>query len=551
MNDVTVIAAAQGLAAYLLATRASASRPPSVVIGWDHRARGSLSSYRFALLCGAAFRHSGITVHLCSRLACTPIVPYGVLKLGADAGLMVTASHNPKADAGLKVYAGNGSQIVPPVDVAIAAAIRDPSNATPWSALVGVYALSNAELEARLRGDAGVTDPLDDLWAGYTADTTASQCRRKAANAGGKVRITYTAMHGVGTPYMLATFAAFGHPAPALTTAQCTPDPEFSTVAFPNPEEGRGALALAIATAEAAGSTLILANDPDADRLAVAERGADGEWRVFSGNELGILLAGWVWQGHVEGGGGPAGVRMVSSAVSSAQLAAMARVEGFQFTEVLTGFKWMGNEMAAARGAGERVLFAYEEAIGFACGDVVRDKDGVCAAAVVAEMAQAEAETGGTLAMRLAAADAKYGAFERNNGYLVVDDPAKTTAMFDRLRNGGHYWARGGPGLVITGVRDLTSTPTAPGGYDSSTPDGLPRLPVSAGGQFLTYTFGNGVRLNLRSSGTEPKLKWYAELGGGAGDRGRLREELARTVRIVVDEFLQPQKYGLKRPDVG
>jgi phosphomannomutase len=348
------------------------------------------------------------------------------------------------------------------------------------------------------------------------------------------------------------------HGCPAYTAVALAP-------AYFPPAPHPAALALAMATADAAGCALILANDPDADRLAVAAwvpadpadaglvrtPGAPGEWRVFTGNEIGALLAAWAWECHVAGGGTGKGERcgresgswlasgcvglaltrlvvhpfavpplpssppkplplltgawMAVSAVSSKLVRAIAAAEGFGFKEVLTGFKWHGTAMAAAQAAGERVLFSFEEAIGFACGDVVRDKDGVGAAAVFAEMAQHLARTRGvSVVARLGEIYARYGHYVSANGYVIVDDPSKSAAIFARLRAGGSFVGRlplpGGRGLAVTGIRDLTATPGCPRGWDSGAPGGLPSLPVSSSGNMVTLTFANRAEVTLRTS---------------------------------------------------
>ena len=476
---------------------------------------------------------------------------------------MVTASHNPKEDNGYKVYAANGAQIIAPMDKAIAAAIA--ANAAPWAPYgaavdggAGEAALLASPL---LSGDPGVLIPE------YTAAVRAALCRHGEANAAPALPrpgVTYTAMHGVGLLFAAAAFQAFGLPPFTPVVAQVQPDPAFPTVAFPNPEEGAGALALAFAAADAAGDSLVLANDPDADRLAVAEwqpagadgggggawapraAGAAGAWRVFTGNEVGALLAAWQWRCYRAGGGAPGGACMFASTVSSKFLAAMAAAEGFEYVETLTGFKWMGNAMAAAEARGKVPLFAFEEAIGFCCGGVVRDKDGVSAAAVVAEMAGVLAREGLTLAGQLRALAARYGSFCSSNGYVIVDAPAKTDAIFARLRNEGHYWAAAGGGggaapLRIAALRDLRAP-----GYDSEQADGRPVLAVSSGTHMLTYTFANGVVATLRASGTEPKLKYYAE--GQGADEPAVRAQVARTVRIIWEDMIRPAEHGLAMP---
>jgi phosphoglucomutase/phosphopentomutase len=603
MNEVTVMQAAQGLVAHLLeAVPGAAAR--GVVVGYDHRAQGGLSSRRFALLTAAVCLARGVRCHLFEGLAATPLVPFAILHLGAAAGVMVTASHNPKEDNGYKVYWGNGAQIISPVDKAIAAAIA--AHAAPWEPQAYAAALDGGAGEAALLAQPLHSNPMPAVLPAYLAAVTAALCRsapRNALPAAPRPGITYTAMHGVGTRFAQAVFAHFQLPPFTLVQQQVEPNPDFPTVAvrgarthfplplrccftltppschltpwrlqFPNPEEGAGALKLAIETADAANDSLILANDPDADRLAVAEwvpaaggagegagagagagggwaprvRGAPGAWRVFTGNEIGALLAAWRWRGYLEaapgGAGGAAAAQpayrraafFCASAVSSKFLQRMAQREGFSYEETLTGFKWMGNAMARAEGAGQVPLFAFEEAIGFACAGCVRDKDGLSAAALFAEMAGVLAGEGQSCVGALAALYARYGASCSNNGYLFVSDPSATEAIFSRLIAGGKYWARCGA-LAISGVRDLKAP-----GWDSGAVGGVPTLPLSSGSNMLTYTFANGVTATLRSSGTEPKLKWYAE--------GPSEEAVDATVECIMDEMLQPEAHGLKRP---
>ena len=232
-----LVQAAQGLTDYLLST-GTASR--GVVIGYDHRARGSLCSHRFALLTTAALVSRGIPVYLLRGLSCTPLVPFGILHLGAAAGIMVTASHNPKQDNGYKVYGGNGSQIISPVDKAIAAAIL--RNAAPWTTdAAALYStLDVSALEVALRERSLVSDPTDATQAAYFSALASRLCFERSlreAPGGTPLRVAYTAMHGVGTPFAARSFASFGLPPFDATPEQCTPDPEFSTVAFPNPGE--------------------------------------------------------------------------------------------------------------------------------------------------------------------------------------------------------------------------------------------------------------------------------------------------------------------------
>ena len=694
MNDLTVLQTTQGLCLYLEqeggggAADVGAIRARGVAIGHDHRASAegafggatvpssahALSSRRFALLAAAVCAGRGFAVQLYRGLVATPLVPFCVGARACAAGVMVTASHNPKEDNGYKVYWRNGAQIVAPHDAGIAAGIdacaaaADDRHAAAhastggggggggglaWPdgadigellapsglAFHGGDAAALDAFEARLRAHPLVHDPTEDVGAAYVASLAGrlSSRRGDAGEFGGTLGAgpsgggppapapcVYTAMHGVGHAWVDAAFDACGLPRAIPVDAQCAPDPAFPTVPNPNPEEGAGALALAFEAADAAGVTLVLANDPDADRLAVAERqpGPGGGWRVFTGNEVGALLGHWQWRRfcarhwRFAHGGSPAPppAAMLASTVSSKMLRAMGRAENFAFEETLTGFKWMGNRAESLRAEGVDVLFAYEAEIGFCVGDLVKDKDGVAAAAVCAEMAaqlahdQAPARAGegllpalprdqagrdaadgrdalaraacdannaalaqhdgagalGPLALQLSILGDAYGHFAATNGYALVDDQRTIAAIFERLRGppldpssqDGQpyaYWDAvesgdgGGWAARVTNVRDLT-----PPGFDAGTPSGAPALPLlpPGGGEMVTWDLalpgGEECVCTLRTSGTEPKVKFYVEVAGRPGQGADEVAAVSRTTaRRLVDEMLTPEVHGL------
>jgi phosphomannomutase len=451
---------------------------------------------------------------------------------------MVTASHNPKEDDGYKVYWGNGCQIVPPVDAGIAAAIE--ANLAPWSA--EAYASAT---EASVRASPLCSDALAEVWDAYVAAAARKLCRVDAATKASAPRVAYTAMHGVGTRFVTRMFSAFGLPIPVPVSAQVEPDAAFPTVRFPNPEEGAGALQLSFETADAAGATLILANDPDADRLAVAEKDRrTGKWVVFTGNEIGVLLASWEWRqwrGRRPADAAPdATPVMLNTTVSSKMLKAMARAEGFAFEETLTGFKWLGSRSDELRRAGQHVLFSYEEAIGFCVGDVVKDKDGVVAAAVFAEMHAALAAEGLSAAEHLDLLRRKYGVFRQRNGYVFSPDPRVTQAIFDAFIRAGAYAAKLGP-FDIEALRDLQHL-----GCDTTYPDRKPRLPTSAA-PMITLTLTNQASVTLRASGTEPKLKYYIECVGESDDTALALCD--QVFDAVMQDFIRPHEHGIDVPN--
>ncbi len=335
--------------------------------------------------------------------------------------------------------------------------------------------------------------------------------------------------------------------------SQIEPDADFPTVAFPNPEEGKGALALAVRTADAHNCPVILANDPDADRLAVAERvsaataDAPAAWRFFNGNEIAALLADWAWQNHkrVHGDKVPADqCCMLASTVSSKFLAAMAAAEGFQFVDTLTGFKWMGNVGQAMEAQeGKTFLFAYEVEIGFLIGNLSWDKDGVRTAAMFAEMASQLYARGATLASHLDALQRRYGHFVMNTSYFFCHDPVRVDRLCTRLRTGGAdggYLRRCGA-FEVAHVRDATL------GTDTREADGVARLPRTPDAQMITYWFTNGATATLRNSGTEPKLKYYVE-ASDKESRARAAEIVEAVTAALIAEFLQPEANGLVAP---
>ncbi|GBG25996.1 Phosphoglucomutase-2 [Hondaea fermentalgiana] len=521
VNDLVALQTVQGLIKYLEKTLGEDKvKERGIVIGFDHRRRGTLTSKGFAAIMAAACQLRGIKVYFLREIVATPFVPFAVAKYGAAAGIMETCSHNPRPDGGIKIYWENAVQLLSPHDVGIAESIAD--NLEPWSPEVG-----KATMESIL--EKGAHDVLDEVADAYYESLAAKLCRYKEDNAASDLKVAYSAMHGVGHEWAKRSFKTFGHPAFTPVDSQVEPDPEFPTVPFPNPEE-KGALDPAIEAADSAGCTLILANDPDADRLAVAEKLADGSgWKVFTGNEIGALLGFWEWtnyQRHKQPKENDdakrqrpsKGAAMVASTVSSKMLKAVGDAEGFRFDECLTGFKWIGNRSLELRDEGYDVIFGFEEAIGFCIGDMVPDKDGISAMSVFTEMAAQLKKEGKTCAEHLVSLQEKYGYFLTNNGYVLSRDVKANKRVFAALGGNGKYVETCGK-YKVKDVRDLLAP-----GFDSSQPNKMPILPVSSSSSMLTFTFENGCVVTLRMSGTEPKLKYYCEMGGE--DPEKVRAEL-------------------------
>ena len=462
MNRAVVIRAAAGLAAYLKEREPHGDRAGGlVVIGYDARHQ----SYDFARDTAAVMTGAGLEAALLPRALPTPVLAYAIRHLGAVAGVMVTASHNPPQDNGYKVYLGDGSQIVPPADGLIAERIA------------AVTSVADVPRPA-----AGWTVLGEDVVTAYLA-----RARTVVADGGPRdVSVVYTPMHGVGLETLLAAFAAAGFPAPVPVAEQAAPDPDFPTVAFPNPEEP-GAMDLAFKTARDAGPDLVIANDPDADRCAVAvpDPASAAGWRTLRGDELGALLAVHLVR---TGAAEPERDAFAASIVSSSLLSKIAARAGLGYADTLTGFKWISRV--------EGLRYGYEEALGY-CVDPagVRDKDGITAALLVAELAASLKRESRTLADLLDETALVHGLHATDQLSARVADLSLIGAAMARLR--AH------PPTALAGLEVVTAEDLA---------DGAGGLPPTDGLRYrLAGPRVESARVVVRPSGTEPKLKCYLE----------------------------------------
>lgn len=485
MNRVVVQQASAGLAAFLLRREPH----PSVVVGWDGR-RGS---ERFARDTAEVLAGAGVRAILLPRLMPTPVTAFAVRHLGASAGVMVTASHNPPADNGYKVYLGGddeGSQIVPPVDAEIAARIAEAAE-TP----VADYP----------RGEPEVTG--EAVWHAYVAATAAiGQPDQGVAGATSGPRVVYTPLHGVGLETVEAVLAEAGFPPVIPVPEQSEPDGAFPTVDFPNPEEP-GALDLAMALGTAEQADLIIANDPDADRLAVAvpDASAPMGWRMLTGNEVGLLL-GWDAARTARGQG-----VLAASIVSSPGLGAIARAHGLEFVQTLTGFKWVSRVPG--------LVYGYEEALGYLVNPgTVRDKDGISALVRLLTLASDLHERGSSLGEELLALAGEFGAFASGQVSVRVSDLARIPAIMASLR--------AAPPAELAGSRVLAADDLA--------------LPEHGSiGDILRFTLDDGSRVMVRPSGTEPKVKVYIDASSTDGaPAARVRAARERVAAIA--EAMRP-----------
>ncbi|KRX42084.1 Phosphoglucomutase-2 [Trichinella murrelli] len=534
LNDLVIIQIAQGLCSYMLKVNNKVTKQLSVVIGCDARH----NSRRFANLSANVFNRKGIQVYYFSNIVPTPLVSYAVMKYNADAGVMVTASHNPKNDNGYKVYWNNAAQIISPVDENILKCIDE--NLEPWQ---GCW-----DADDDLGQRSNCTDILQECWSAYLEEAMRfrSPTDLKDGNFNCNLKFTYSAFHGVGSYYCPYLLQKFGVPQEniVMVEEQAEPDPDFPTVPFPNPEEGASVLQLSIQTAERNNSSLIFATDPDADRFQLAEQQADKKWYIFTGNEMGALLSWWMYYNstNMYKSVSKENMYIINSVVSSKFARTLADKEGIKYEETLTGFKWMANRASELNQQGKVVLLAWEESIGFMPG-VALDKDGVMTAAIFADYASHLYSKGMNFLDKLHQLYTSYGLHLNFNSYLICPDPCQMKQLFDDLRNftGNSDYPTLCGKYKIKHVRDLCI------GYDNSLPGNKPILPWGPSNFMITFSLENGCIFTIRGSGTEPKIKYYIEIvqkptESNMDDAKQLMEYLKN---VIVSDFFRPQKYNL------
>jgi phosphomannomutase len=509
MNRVVVSQTSAGFAAYLLdrAARGESSNPPSIVIGYD----GRVNSDVFARDAAEVFAGAGIRVTLLPEAGPTPLTAFAVRHLEASAGVMITASHNPPQDNGYKVYLGdadNGSQIVPPTDGEIAAHIdrvaQLPVAELPRSQR---YTIAGPEI-----AEAYVNETANALLAAF------GEAAGSASTTDTQLTIVYTAMHGVGSTIAQRVFETAGLPTVIPVPEQDHPDGAFPTVTFPNPEEP-GALDLAFRTAREVNAELVVAHDPDADRLAIALPHPDEAegYRRLTGNEMGLLL-GWraAERERVRAARehrSPRGA-LACTIVSSPALSAIANDYGLDYAETLSGFKWVSRVPG--------LLFGFEEALGYLTHpEIVRDKDGISACADAIAMARECAAAGRTVWDLLDDASMRFGHFASGQVTLRLCSMAAATSLSERVRQDPPL---NFAGVAVARARDLL-TP------------GAAEVPANV----LRYDLADGSRVMIRPSGTEPKLKVYIDTFCGEGslvERRAAAEDALVRIEAAVREHL-------------
>ncbi|WP_394160200.1 phospho-sugar mutase [Galactobacter valiniphilus] len=470
MNIAVVRRTAAGIARFL-AGAAEGAYVPRVVIGYDARYR----SHDFAVESAGVFSAAGFEVLLMPTHLPTPVLSWAVRAFDADAGVMVTASHNPKEDNGYKVYVGGrvepgvgrGAQIVPPIDGLISEAIH-------WDEdLAGIAVADSGWTVLPAAGEEG------DVEARYVADIVALS--PAPADGARDLSIVSTALHGVGGQTLAAVLSGAGYSALHPVLEQETPDPDFPTVAFPNPEE-KGAMDLSLALAERVGADLVVANDPDADRCSAAIPTPGGGWRQLRGDEVGVLLGSYLIRRDAAAGRTSI---MANSIVSSRQLGAVCAAASVEHHQTLTGFKWLARV--------EGLTFGYEEALGYDVAPALtNDKDGISASLLLAELAQALKDEGRSIQSELDRINVGTGIYATDQISIRVAELSERDVLLGRLRSAAPA-SLGGSAVVS--VDDLA--------------DGVDGLPPTTGLRLLTE---DNTRVIVRPSGTEPKLKCYLEV---------------------------------------
>lgn len=481
MNRVLVAQTAGGLAEFLKGY----DKEPSIVLGYDGRKNSDVFARDTAEIMAAA----GIKTYLLPRKLPTPVLAYAIKYFDTTAGVMVTASHNPPEDNGYKVYLGKangGGQIVSPADQEIAACIDKVAQGS-------IKDLPRSQ---------NYTVLDDEIVDAYIAKT-ASLAKEPQVD----INYVYTAMHGVGYEVLSKTLAKAGLPQPSIVAEQVWPDGTFPTVNFPNPEE-KGALDLAIKVAKERNAEFIIANDPDADRLAVAVLDAQGNWKPLHGNVIGCFL-GWYLakQYHAQGKKGI----LACSLVSSPALAEIAKKYGFESEETLTGFKYIGKVNG--------LLFGFEEALGYLVDpDKVRDKDGISAAIMFLDLVRNLKKQGKTLADYADDFTREFGAYVSGQISIRVDDLSAI-------------------GKLMTALR--TNPPSEVGGFKVAT--FLDHTKTDRQSDILVFVLENGSRLIARPSGTEPKIKFYLD---ARGTDPKNAEEVLAQFDASVRAILRQEQYG-------
>ncbi|SOV14759.1 phosphoglucomutase, putative [Plasmodium sp. gorilla clade G2] len=526
MNIVTIMQTTQGLCSYLINTYGlHLCKNRGIIFGFD----GRYHSESFAHVAASVCLSKGFRVYLFAQTVATPILCYSNLKKNCLCGVMVTASHNPKLDNGYKVYASNGAQIIPPVDKNISNCILN--NLEPWT---DTYEYLNDNFY--LKDTSLVEDIYFEMYDSFMDDLKHEFNFNCYRNSRTKLAIVYSPMHGIGRKFVQGLMHVVGFNNLLTVPQQALPDPDFSTVSFPNPEE-KGALDMSMELADNVCSPIVVANDPDADRFACAEK-FNNKWKVFSGDELGIIFAYHLMKQYEKKNIDKSKHVFLCTVVCSRMLKKLCEKYGYKYDETLTGFKWLINKAIEYNEQNYTILYCYEEALGHALTRHVKDKCGISALGYWIEIAVYLYENNLTFHQYLETIRGEIGYFVNNNGYYIVLDSNDIVSIFNEFRSNGLYKTNLGSYKIIH-IRDLTT------GYDSTTEDKKSLIAPTPDSQNITIHFENTAILTIRASGTEPKVKWYAEISRDTYEQAK--KEIDQLIDEVMPIFMQPNKYNVKR----
>jgi phosphoglucomutase len=528
INMVTIMQVSQALCTYLIKKYGeTVCAKRGIIIGYD----GRHFSKFYAHLVAAVFLCKKFKVYLNSKVTPTPFNPFSVLYYQCVAGCQITASHNPKEYNGCKIYTDRASQMTPPMEDDLLQYIH--SLYEPWKEAIALMDFENLTLKSMKN----IYDPYEEILDNYMIRMTQNFLKTPQQNFAYSLPLVYTPLHGVGGFFIKEGFKKFGYDLTKVhfVEDQQEIDPNFSTVRFPNPEE-TGALDMSINVADKINAKIVLANDPDVDRFACCEKQKDGQWKTFTGNELGIIFAAEHLK-HLQNSGVPChNIFFISSIVSSRMLKKLCEVEGCLYEETMTGFKWMVEKAHELWSKGLTLGLIYEEALGFALHSSVPDKDGISSLCFWIQMLADLHKKGMTVSQKLDDLRNKYGYFAESNSYFTYKDSNVISEIFKNFRQNQNYKTHVGP-YKISRIRDITL------GYDSGEISKICRFPKTPSSQNITIFFDNEAVVTLRTSGTEPKLKYYAEINGN--DMQTAQQTINSIVDAVVTHIIQPEKYGL------
>ncbi len=509
MNRYTVGAATQGLSNYILQ---QGLQKKGVVISYDSRRK----SKEFAQTTAAIFAQNGISAYIFDELTPTPLCSFAIRELTAAAGIMITASHNPPEYNGYKVFWSDGGQIIPPQDTEIIEEIRK---------IDAIDMISYGNYDEHCTNGMIIT----------IGDTIRSEYYKKLKNSAfsegidSKIPIVYSPLHGTGYRIIPDLLQSFGFSHITVVSEQSEPDGNFPTVSYPNPEE-KEAMALSIKKAQEENAELIMATDPDGDRIGVGIRAQDGSYVLLNGNQTAVLLTDYILGRRKKNGTLPADGKIVKTILTTELLAEIAENYSVECDNVLTGFKWIAAKMKDyEKNSSGTFLFGCEESFGYLPVDYIRDKDAVAAAYVICEMADYYAEQGETLFQKLHDIYHQYGMYLEDMHYIVLEGQEGSERIQRIMTNFREDPPEAVNNIQISSIRDysnLTEIDTASGA--SHDIQGIPSSNV------LQYIMDDGSRFTIRPSGTEPKIKFYISVKEKV--TGSV-SEAENTLKLKIDEI--------------